>query len=379
MLEAQILSDYSRLSIEDIAGRYVAALMRHGATFYIENITNVSMQALIVDGKVFPLVINPGKNPTSYVCSPYAHYLSYTTEEFAKRHSLLAATMFRTLAVPFGGLLLSSSIDRVAFINNWLFSTNPSPEISDEGIRAATRRVLCEYPDFAIVFRSVNSALDQSLCQILMENGYHLVRSRRVYVLEGVNKSHLEHYNTHNDLQFLKKSSYAVVTDRGILEQNVPRMAELYQALYLSKHSRLNPMLNSEFFLLTLKEKILTFVGLEKDGRIDGFVTYFVQGDRMTAAVLGYDLFLPQKAGLYRMLMAILILEAIQRGLQLNLSGGVGHFKMLRGALPVEEYDAVYDRHLPVHRRLGWAALKVGGHLGRRSKPPLLLPEPRLI
>jgi hypothetical protein len=132
-----------------------------------------------------------------------------------------------------------------------------------------------------------------------------------------------------------------------------------------------------EFFHLTLTQKILTFVGLAKDGRIDGFVNYFVQGDRMTGGVLGYDLRIPQKTGLYRMLMAILIAEATQRGLRLNLSAGVGHFKMLRGALPVEEYDAVYDRHLRGSRRLAWAALRIGGRLGSWSKPPLLLPEQR--
>jgi hypothetical protein len=374
MPDVKILSDYSQVPTEGISGRYVASLMRHGATFYIEN-TNVSIQALIIDGKIFPLAINPGTSHTSYVCSPYAHYLSYSSEEFSKRHSLLPVAMFRALALPFGALLRSTSIDRVVFINNWLFSTNPSPELSCEHIRAATHEVLREYPDFAIVFRSVNSLLDQSLSESLLANDYRLVRSRRVYVLDGAKKRHLAHYNCHADLKFLKRSPYGVVTGHEMLEKNASRMADLYRALYLSKHSRLNPHLNSEFFLLTLKENVFTFMGLEKDGRIDGFVTYFVQGDRMTGAVLGYELGLPQNVGLYRLLMAMLISEAGQRGLQLNLSAGVGHFKMLRGAVPVEEYDAVYDRHLPAHRRLAWTALRMCGRLGSKIKPPSLSPR----
>jgi hypothetical protein len=150
MPDVQILRDYSQLSTEEVSGRYVAALMRQGVTFYIENIADVSMQGLVLDGRIFPLVINPGESCTSYVCSPYAHYLSYTAEEFTKRHSLIAAATFRALALPFGGLLRSSSIDRVAFINNWLFSTNPSPDLSSEHIRAATNRVLSEYPDLRL-------------------------------------------------------------------------------------------------------------------------------------------------------------------------------------------------------------------------------------
>jgi hypothetical protein len=368
MPDVQILSHYRQLPREESTGRYVAALMRHGTTFFIEN-ADVSMQALRIDERILPLVINPGAHPTSYVCSPYAHYLSLTAEEFAKRHSGLPAATFRALAFPFGVFLRGVSIDRVAFINNWLLSTNPSPELSPEQIRAATHQVLEQSPDYAVVFRSINPLLDPSLCAALRENGYRFVRSRRVYVLGGTNRHHLERYNTQNDFKLLKSSPYRVITCRKTLEQNVARMTELYQALYLSKHSMLNPRLNSDFFLLTLQENVLAFVGLEKGGSLDGFVTYFVQGDRMTGAVMGYDLSLPKRVGVYRMLMALLISEASQRGLRLNLSAGVGHFKMLRGALPVEEFDAVYDRHLPASRRLAWTALRMAGHFASRGKP----------
>jgi O-acetyl-ADP-ribose deacetylase (regulator of RNase III) len=68
------------------------------------------------------------------------------------------------------------------------------------------------------------------------------------------------------------------------------------------------------------------------------------------------------------MLIALAISEAARRRLKLNLGGGVGYFKSLRGAVPVEEYDAVYDRHLPSHRRLGWATLRMAGRLASRQR-----------
>jgi hypothetical protein len=360
----EILSDSNQVPTKDAFGKYVASLMRHGPTFYIEN-ADVSIRALGIDGKTLPLVINAGTSRTCDVCSPYAHYLLYTVAEFGRSRSLVPAAGLRALALPFGALLRSTSVDRVVFINNWLIATNPSPGLSCEQIRAVTNRVLREYPDFAIVFRSVNPLLDQSLGKALVENGYRLVRSRRVYVLDGANKLHLRHHNTREDLRFLKISPYSVVNCQRMLAKHAPRMAELYRGLYLSKHSRLNPQLNSDYLRLTLEENIFTYRGLERDGRIDGFLAYFVQDDRMTGACLGYDLSLPQDVGIYRMLMAIAISEAIQGGLQLNLSGGAGNFKMLRGAVPVEEYDAVYDRHLAIHRRLAWMSLTIGGRLAQ--------------
>lgn len=342
--------------------------MHHGAKFYVDNV-NLSIKAMSIAGKIIPLVINQGKSQFSDVCSPYAHYLMYTAEEFRRRHSRVLGPALPVLVFPLSILLRCASIDRVVFINNWLFTTNPSLSLSCAQIHAATNLLLQEYPDFAIVIRSVNSLLDQSLLKSLIENGYRLVRSRRVYVLDCASQHYLRHHNTQIDLKLLKNSPYCVIDCHKALEKQIVRMAELYRGIYLSKHSRLNPQFTSDFFRLTLKENIFAYRALEKDGRIDGFITYFVQDDRITAAVGGYDRGLSQRVGLYRMLVAIVVSEAARRNLKLNLSGGVGHFKSLRGAVPVEEYDAVYDRHLPRHRRLAWATLMMAGRLAERERP----------
>jgi len=90
----------------------------------------------------------------------------------------------------------------------------------------------------------------------------------------------------------------------------------------------------------------------------------------VTGVVLGYERSLPQGLGLYRMLFALLTAEAAERELLLNLSAGAGRFKALRGAVPVEEFDAVYDRHLPAPRRVVWAGIAVASRLGARSPSP---------
>ncbi|HLO02610.1 MAG TPA: hypothetical protein VK191_05845, partial [Symbiobacteriaceae bacterium] len=122
-------------------------------------------------------------------------------------------------------------------------------------------------------------------------------------------------------------------------------------------YSHFNPDFTERFFELALQTDSFYLVGLRKAGRIDGVLGYFWRSGVMTTPIFGYDTSLPQELGLYRMISAILAQEARRRGLLLHASAGAASFKRLRGAVPAIEYSAVYDRHLPVHRRLPWAIL----------------------
>ena len=264
----KVLTNYEQVPAIDIAGRYWRSVMHHGAKFYVEN-ADLSIRALSIAGKIIPLVINQGKGHFSDICSPYSHYLMYTAEEeFRRRHSMPVGLALPMLVFPLGMLLRCASIDRVVFINNWLFTTNPSPSLSRTQIHAATDLLLQEYPDFAIVIRSANSLLDQSLLMSLIENGYRLVRSRRVYIFDCASQHCLRHRNTQIDLKLLKNSPYCVIDCHKAPEKQIVRMAELYLDLYLTKYSRLNPHFTSDFFRLTLKENIFVYRALEKDGKL---------------------------------------------------------------------------------------------------------------
>ncbi len=363
----RIITDHNGVPEGDRAGRYVSSLMRDGTLRYFQNI-DLPVCAAEVDGSVVPLVLNCGKVRSADVCSPYAHYLRYTIEEFSKRHPAAPRFGLNVGASAVGALLRSAHLDRVALLNNWLLATNPSPEWSGEQIGALTRRITQQYPDFAVVIRSVNPVLDGGFCSALVENGYRLVRGRRVYILDARSPDCLEHQNLQRDIKLLESSGYRVIDDPTVLELHTARMQELYRRLYVSKHSGLNCDFTSQFFALMLKHRIFCYRALERDGRIDGFLTYFVQRGLITGAVAGYDCDLPQSAGLYRMLMAVMILKAARQQAVLNLSAGAGSFKQLRGAVPVEEFDAVYDSHLPTYRRAAWTAIIIGGRFAARIK-----------
>jgi hypothetical protein len=83
--------------------------------------------------------------------------------------------------------------------------------------------------------------------------------------------------------------------------------------------------------------------------------------------LIGYNTELPQTAGIYRLLCALLFQEAIQKRLVLNFSSGAANFKRLRGGKPLIEFSAIYSRHLPPIQRTVWACLRlVSQHIGVR-------------
>jgi hypothetical protein len=346
-----------RLTGSDPARAYVKAIVSAGAAFYLDN-ANVETKAITVGGKILPVLIASGRQDgNGEICSIYAHYVEYTIAEVTRRRPRLPIALLRALMLPLATVLSRGRVDRAVFVNNWLLPTNPAPGLSPAELAKVTGVLTAAHPDAAIVFRSVNARTDGPFVTALRESGYRLIRSRRVYLLDTVRGDHSRHDNFLLDGRLLARTPYAVLSDDRALLPHTDRMAALYRDLYLDKYTRLNPQLNERFFSLTVGERFLSYRALEKDGRVDGFISHFVQDGVMTGAVVGYDQGLPRKLGLYRQLYAILIREAAAQQLVLHLSGGAARFKELRGAVPEQEYDAVYDRHLPPSRRFAWACL----------------------
>lgn len=339
---------------------YLAGLLRSGATRYIDN-ARVEMTAVSIDGIVLPLAIAEPATHNADACSPYAHYVRYTLEELCKRHPGPARWLFRSAFGAYGALLRACSFDRVLFLNNWLLSTNPHRELHADQLRRITEFLLPRFPGRALVQRNINPDLHPAYCDALATAGFRLVKSRRVYLLDPTSERFRNSANAGLDLRLLARSEYEVIGGANIGAAEMPRLAQLYRSLYLDKYSQLNPALTEDFFAITVPAKTLRYRALKRGGRIDGFVAFFETSGVLTGVYIGHDRSLPLELGLYRQLIAILIAEARDRGVLLNLSGGAGEFKQLRGAVPVVEYDAVYDRHLPPRRRLAWWLVRQQG------------------
>jgi hypothetical protein len=349
----------------DPATCYIASMVRNGPQSYIDN-AKVRMEALLIEGKILPLVINDGVvGGNSNVCSASAHYVEYASYEFTRRFGRLSAALLSAPRSLLGAAARAGSLDRLVFVNNWLLSTNPRHGLSSVQVARLTQYLTQRYPHSAIVFRSVNSVTDKCGFDALCAADYMLVPSRTIYILDTANDRYLEHGNVDTDLAMLRRTPYAIVDARPNLAPLAARFAALYRDLYIGRYSSLNPRFNERFFSLILEREFMGFRAFETGGQFDAFISYLVEDGVLTASLIAYDLNRPQKLGLYRMCFALMIDETARRKGLVNLSAGVGHFKMLRGAMSVQEYDAVYHRHLPVRQRLTWTCLRRVAQLGR--------------
>lgn len=338
--------------------RYVLGLMERGAGAYIDN-AQVEMLAVAVDDVLLPMVVSNGTSGNSNACCPSSHYVDYAGEELSGLRDRTLGRTMKGLLKALGVSLRALGLDRVVYVNNFLWTTNPWPRrLGPESMRAVIRHVARAYPGHAVVCRSVNRVANERLYRVLQKIGCGLVVSHVVYLLDGRSKKCMEHANLRRDLQLLGRGDYEEVAGREFTEEDIQRMEGLYWGLYIDKYCALNLQLREDFFRLLLEEGTMQFTGLKNKGVLRGFAGCQVQGEEMVACCLGYDTSMPRKAGLYRRLMAIQVRHALEKKLLMNLGAGAGRFKALRGGVPVVGYDAVYHAHLPIHRRLPWWVLQ---------------------
>lgn len=327
---------------------------------------NVRTRLLVatVDGIPLPITINETEYDNSYVCSPYTHFVTYAREELALLRNRPAEAILGGLLSGIGLLLRKAHFNRVVQVNNWLLSTNVLPAISPAGLEALMTELHRRYPGHAIVCRSLNDVTSGTYLETVRKYGCKLIPSRQIYLLQAAPKSARPSINAKarwlvkRDRRLIDKHGYTIAEPQDMLLADAPRIKELYDMLYIHKYSPCNPQFTELFIQTAIQSGTLELHGLRKNGRLDAILGFFVRGEIMTAPLFGYDTKLPQQTGLYRMLSAVLIGIADERGLLLHESSGVGQFKRNRGAVAELEVMAVYDKHLPLGTRLCWSILE---------------------
>ena len=364
------------------ARRFVGALLRDGSGAYVDNV-DADLGLLRVDDRLLPVVrphpvrrpADPMRPPADVV-SPRSHYADYTQEELRKRHPRIPAGLIDAGFAVLRASLALGSAERIVYVNNWLLATNPVADLSRDEIDAITEALAERHPEEAIVFRTVDPILRPRLFSSLRGAGYRMVRCRRIWALDPRRAPLLANENVRRDLRLIERTGYEVVDDPALLEGETGRMIDLYRDVYLDKHSRLNPQFRAELLRMTLREGILQFRALRRNGEIDAWAAWFVRDGLMTASLIGYDRSRPRELGLYRQCIALLVHEAERKGLPLHLSAGADHFKRMRGAFSSEEYEAIRDRHLATRRRLPWALLAVVERLAAGGFAPVSRARP---
>lgn len=345
---------------EQYARSYILPMMKQSTDVWIGNV-ETTMIVITVDGIPLPVTINDAQYSNSYTCSPYTHYISYAREE-------LEILPYRWLQKGLSGLLSiiglclrKSSFNKVVQINNWLVSTNLYPALNGEQSIAVLEYVRQLYPDYAIMYRSLNETTEPLLMHSLQEYGCKSIPSRQIYTLDHDTSDSINaktRWLIKRDRQLITKQGYTVVDHEHIQATDIARIVELYNMLYIQKYSVCNPQFTAAFIQLALEQQILTLYGLRKNGQLDGVLGFFSRKGIMTTPLFGYDTSLPQNTGLYRMLSVLLIDISKQNGDLLHESSGVGQFKRNRGAIATLEVSAVYDRHLKWSTRCCWSLLE---------------------
>jgi hypothetical protein len=365
---------YNRATIHQLqwpdtdAGRYakhyLLPLIEQTPANFIGNAVT-ELYVLQIDGLVIPLTVNHKEYSNSYVCSPYTHYVTYAIQELVLLQNRILEKVLAIFLTAIGMGLKLGRLNQTVHINNWLLSTNLCVELAPAQIQAIVHFLLKRFPNHSLVWRSLNCQTIQSklLTDCLAQLRCRLVPSRQIYFLPTDRSDGLlskARWLVKRDYSLLEKKGYSIVGPTELARTDIPRLVELYNALYLDKYSMCNPWFNEEFMALAWRERLLEFHALRNNetGYIDAVLGYYSREGVMTTPIFGYDTKLPQSTGLYRMLSAVLIRLAADHGLLLHESSGAAQFKRNRGATSTIEYTAVYDRHLPLYRRLGWSLLE---------------------
>lgn len=334
-------------------GAFVDCFNRHPVEGLIRNLTTHVAQ-LDVAGQAFPITVNEGnQSGNCYICDPVTGYIDYAVEEtrnFATNPLLRIGltNMIRAAAV----VVRASGLDRAVHVNNWLFSTNPAPAITDTTASALRDQLVARFAGHAIILRSLNTYSDKSALGALIDAGFHVLPSRQIYLFDGRAPVRLSK-DMKNDRALLRKTSLEEISNDAFAPADYARCIRLYEQLYLEKYTPLNPQYTATYLAEAHKLGILQLQGLRcADGTLVAVGGRFQYGHTLTQPLLGYDTTLPQKEGLYRLITAMAQRDAMAKGLLFNMSAGAAAFKRNRCAVPAIEYSAVYIRHLSYRRRI---------------------------
>jgi hypothetical protein len=342
----------------DYARRYLLPMMMDGARKYIKNVYNTQLMLAKVEDVIVPITVSDFHPDNSYTCSPYSHYISYGGfEEVKHLNNPPLEALIKLMMHPIAWYFRSTDLDKAAYVNNYLLSTNLYPSVNSDQLSALSEALPKWFPDRAIVFRSVDAKKNPHIADILKEKEYEMVLSRQVWYMDAEEAGRTRQYK--EDVRVLRKHGYEIVNGRDLTDDELARSLRLYNLLYLEKYSYYNPQFTFEFMKLARDEEILHLRALKRDGKINAVMGFFIRNGAMTQPLFGYDTSLPQEEGLYRLLTLITLQEGLQRKLLVHASGGVGKFKKVRGGRSVIEYNAVYHKHLPAQRQRPWQLIKV--------------------
>jgi hypothetical protein len=343
--------------IENAQFTYVSRLVKDGPINFASN-SHASALALELDNQLIPLIVSDGNPSDTTVSSMPAHYVESPASQLPQLDSFLYATFARLFLFLLRQVLEMGRLGQVAYLNDWLMTTNPEIQLDQKRLKEITRLLIGRFPDRAIIVRSNNHVTRSELHSVLLAQGFEMIRSRRIYLFDPTRDDFKRKENLRKDLRLLRNWP-GKIRSGPLDEKEIQRVAELYRGLYLRKYSSGNPSFTNRFFETVLNMGLFESRYLELDGEILAFTAWREDRNSLLGTLVGYDLERPQSMGLLRMAFAVDFATSLESGLPYHVSSGAGRFKRLRGALPATEYDAVFWRHLSRRKRKYWQMFQI--------------------
>lgn len=332
-------------------------MVGRGAPAMVSNVAS-RISAMEVGGRTMPVTVDDGALGGSYVCSPHSAYVLYARAELDLLEVGWTAYLSRAALAALDLVLKAARINRIVHLGNWLLSTNLHGGWRGEGLAAARAALARDHPDRLIGIRSVDDWSSPGLREALLADGWVLAPSRQIWVVDDLARDWRPRNAFGNDRRLVARSPLALSDLHRVEEADARRIADLYAKLYVGKYSALNPVLTPDFVQASARSGMISYrVARDPGGAILAVAGMWERGGVMTPPVVGYDTARPGSEGLYRIAAWMFMERAMESGWRLHGSAGAAHFKRLRGARAVIEWNAYHAAHLPAGRRRAVEAL----------------------
>lgn len=345
-------------------------MIKEGVETFIRNV-DTQLYVLLVGNQLIPITVNVHEYNNSYLTSNYFP-IKYLEEKLSLNSSFMKRVK-KSLVQGVGCLLKGVKINKAVIVNNWLLTTNIYAALSQSDLQEVTRFLSERFPDHILIFRSLNTRKCQDLVQDLKKQHYRLLYARHVCIYDPHEKRNFSakvHYHHRRDRRLIGSEGYEIVRYDQVQPAEKHRLLNLYNDLYLSRHTMFSPQYTEKFLQEALQKKYLILVGLKKEGEVKGVIGFHEREGTLIAPFCGYNNDHGESNHLYRMLTILAIDEADTRGVLLNDGSGGEAPKQYRGMRTFPEYVALYDKHLPFHRRFFWGmAEKVVSKLHKFKQP----------
>jgi hypothetical protein len=337
-------------------GPYARALAGLGPDQALSN-AQVEIAVLQLPDRAFPIVLPRGPQ-ACWLTSLGVAYGKAARDEIAREPAGPGNAAFALASRAAEAWIAATRADDLAFVNHPLFSTSLYGDWDGDGLDAAMQALIQAYPNRAIAWRSLNRTDNPGLIEGLLALGARLLPSRIVWRVEDPASQWAPRTDVRADLRLAAAAGLAVQQTAQPCDETLRRVLALYGEVYLDKYSSTNPAYGLDWLRIAVESGVLSLALVRgPDDRIEAFAAEHVCDRILTGPMLGHDQSRPRELGLYRIAMSLSVARAAAEGLKVNYSGGAGAFKRHRGAAPEIEYLAVFDRHLPLRRRAGYAAL----------------------